>query len=284
MPRRMWPETTSMTLPIAPKLRSKDPALPTGEASVRSLPIGQTQSDVISPELALVSPELAEAARLRLPDQPWELALRRARLSLLRDAGGDRSRGSTSVSVPDPSASRIAHLAATVAARSDLLEAKLEGRARRRRIVRGIVLATAIVGALLVGLPLLDGWNGGSGESVLTTLPPRASSDTRVDTQSPLLPSAGYVVSPGGSFLTDASGRRIASFTLPLRCGDDRQLQIRDIPVSGRSLRLTTRAVGRAITVRLTGRILRQDRVRGVVAAEGLACSADPVAFFARLS
>lgn len=99
----------------------------------------------------------------------------------------------------------------------------------------------------------------------------------------PLLPHGGYVVSPSGSFLTDESGNSIETFTLPLRCGPH-QLVVRDIPVSGRSFEFTGSAVGRAVTVRVHGRVLDRTRVEGTAVAEGRACTADLVVFVAHLS
>jgi hypothetical protein len=274
-----------MNPPIAPEVRSKQPSFRTADASARPRSIGPTQSEAISPELALVSPELAEVARLRLPDPPWEVALRRAGVSRVRNASEDGPWEQTSSPVPEAATTPIAHVGSSVLPSSDLFDDELDERTRRWRVRSALILVAAIAIAVISVLLGLDVWKRGNGESVLTTpSAPDTLTDTPVDTQSPLVPSAGYVVSPGGSLLTDASGRRIASFTLPLRCGDARQLVIRDIPLSGRSLRVSTRAVGRAITVRLTGRILRRDRLRGVVSAAGPACSADPVAFVARLS
>ncbi len=142
-----------------------------------------------------------------------------------------------------------------------------------------------MVGALAVGVPRLDVWQTGDAERVLITNPPvpTTSGEIQVEAPSRLLPSTGYVVSPGGSFMTDASGRTIEFFTLPLRCGT-RQLVIQGIPLSGPSLRFVGKAAGRAITVRLSGRILDREHVRGVVAARGSLCETDPVAFSARVS
>ena len=46
---------------------------------------GDTELGVISPELALVDPAAAAAARTLLPDHPWEVAVERARRALVED-------------------------------------------------------------------------------------------------------------------------------------------------------------------------------------------------------
>lgn len=259
-----------MSLPTAPKVRSNHPPSPSAERFACPCPTGLTQADVISPELALVSPQLAKAARLQLPDRPWEVPLRRSRPSLSRCAV-------SAALVPK------AQFRPTKGGRSHPLGAS-GGGGRRRQLLRGLVFAT-VVGALAVPAVDLDVRKSGYGERVVTTSPPARtpSAKTQVKAPSHLLPNTGYVVSPGGSFMTSASGRTIEFFTLPLRCGS-RQLVIQNIPVPGRSLRFAGKAVGRAITVRLSGRLVDREHVRGVVVAHGSLCNSDPVAFSARVS
>jgi hypothetical protein len=154
------------------------------------------------------------------------------------------------------------------------------GRAQRERRVRTFVVAAVVVvglGVAALGIDGDDSVSPGGARSLAT------SPDTQADaTRRLLLPSAGYVVTPSGSFMTDGSGRAIGSFTLPLRCGS-RPLVVESIPLSGPSIRYNGRA-SRAITVQLTARILDREHVRGVVVARGPSCSSDPVAFRARLS
>ena len=213
-------------------------------------------TDEISPELAMVSPELSASERERLPERPWEEATdRAARKPSRRPVRMRRDQRSTT------------HR--TIARR--------ESQLRRRRQARGF-LAIGLVAASLVAVSSLRG--GGDlvppsaavpGSSAdLTAGPPR------------LLPNAGYVVSPRGSFLTARSGRSIVTFTLPVRCGGS-DVVIRDIPVSGRFFRITREAAGR-VTVRLSGRVVRRQEITGRVAATGGACAPRRVAFRARVS
>lgn len=268
---------------------------------------------MISPELALVSPELAEAARLQSPNRPWEVAVEHGCAPRVCRVDSEGQAPTPSV-VPEARATPLTAGRALAPAQPDSPEiqarlqrerARVETResrvfatemtaaqltpadrgVRRWRVALGLVLAVVVAGALAVGVPRLDVWKSGSEEGVLTAEPPVRTSpgERKVESPSILLPSAGYVVSPGGSFMTDASGRTIESFTLPLRCGS-RPLVIEDIPVSRRSLRFTGKAVGGAMTVRLSGRVLDSERVRGTVAADGSACKPGRVNFFARLS
>jgi hypothetical protein len=215
----------------------------------KNSPAGRDRApaNAITPELALVSPELAKTARGRLPDRPWEI-----------EAEGE-------------SPSRRTRPRSSTA----------NSRAQRERRVRAVVAAAVVVVALGVAALGIDGDDAVSPEGARS---PATSPDTQAGaTRRLLLPSAGYVVTPSGSFMTDASGRAIGSFTLPLRCGS-RPLVVESIPVSGQSIRYNGRAMGGTITVRLTGRILDREHVRGVVVARGPSCSSDPVAFRARLS
>lgn len=98
-----------------------------------------------------------------------------------------------------------------------------------------------------------------------------------------LTPGGGYVVTPRGSLLADATGGAIREFTLPLECGS-KPLVLRDVPVPGPSFTFAGTAVGSAVRVRLQATVLPPGRVRGVVVAESEACSPARVAFEARLS
>jgi hypothetical protein len=207
---------------------------------------GREPANAITPELALVSPELAEVDRRRLPDRPWEAV-------------------------------------APVSAQSELRATASDDGARRRRFVRVLVLATVAVTGLLLVVPHVRD-TGSEHHPPATGTPIRTTPKSpRLEPRPLLLPRAGYVVLPGGSFMTGASGRMIESFTLPVRC-DSRQVVVADIPVVGRSLRFEGRSVGRAVIVRLSGRVVDRERVRGVVAATGPGCASRPIRFLARLS
>jgi hypothetical protein len=214
-------------------------------------------TDDISPELAMVSPELSASERERLPERPWEEATDRAA----------RKRPSR----------RPVRMRRDQSSTTQRAIARSESQLRRRWQARGF-LAVGLAAALLVAVSSLRGGGDPAPPSVavpgskadLTAGPPR------------LLPNAGYVVSPRGSFLTARSGRSIVTFTLPVRCGGS-DLVIRDIPVSGRSFRITRRAAGQ-VTVRLSGRVVRGQEITGRVAATGGACAPRRVAFRARVS
>jgi hypothetical protein len=218
-------------------------------------------TDDISPELALVSPELSEAERERLPERPWEKAADRA-------ARQPPPRHSGRVRRPDrPSTARQASTSLS------------DPRPRWGRRAHGF-LAIALVSALLIGLSSL--WGGDGSEAPPTAAVPASRGELTAG-QPRLLPNAGYVVSPRGSLLTARSGRSIVTFTLPLRCGRS-DIVIRDIPVSGRSFRVTRRAPGR-VTVRLSGRVVRGQQIAGkVVVVQGACAPPRHVTFRARVS
>lgn len=246
---------------------------------------------VISPELALVSPELAQAARLRLPDRPWEVTARQAPASAPRRVDvapvpsavgfpGRPTADQAAAAIPLPptraEADQIRRLAMKASA---VAEARGEARRRARRLFA----LTAALGVFVVIVGAL--WERGGNEARAPTRRPVAEAPRQSagKTAMPLLASAGYVVQPDGGFLTSPSGRVIESFTLPIRCGS-RQLVIRDIPVRGRSLQFAGEAVRQTATVRLRARIIDRMHVRGVVIASGARCNTDRVEFSARLS
>jgi hypothetical protein len=247
----------------------------------------------VSPELALVSPELAEAARLRLPDRPWEAAIHAARTS--------RERGPTSLTARPL---RIRLDGAAVAAASSagperphlepldtenmrqlaakaLVLAEAQAHSRRRRRLMQLALAVLLTAGVLRAVQSTP-WKAAP-EAETITKPPVVAPVTPTAEDSPLLPNAGYVVSPGGSFSTDSSGRAIASFTLPIRCRA-RSVVVRGVPVHGKTFRFAGPALGRRANVRLRGRVPDRQHVTGTVVARGEGCTGRRVAFVARLS
>jgi hypothetical protein len=98
-----------------------------------------------------------------------------------------------------------------------------------------------------------------------------------------LTPNGGYVVVPAGSLLASPTGNEIASFSLPRLCGD-RTLVVEHVPVPGRRLRFSGKAVGQDVEIRLLGRARNAGHLSGVIRVAGKGCRSAPVRFTARLS
>lgn len=232
--------------------------------------VPQLDAEHLSPELALVCPELAAAARSVAPEQPWE-------------KGTSICRAAPSPKLAEATPPASAALPVT-----------------RRSAAPGLALVVAIAAVVATGAVRLSDQTGpeATGGYALVERPgsdaPKTAVPTAPAAKAPepardapttrpvLLASAGYTVSPRGSFLTDRSGRSIVSFTLPLRCGS-RPLVIENVPFPGRSTRFTATVVDRRVTVHLVARALGRKRVRGTVEAEGPGCRGR-VDFLARLS
>jgi hypothetical protein len=132
---------------------------------------------------------------------------------------------------------------------------------------------------LAVAAMRLDAWRTEGGKSGSA-----GTSPAELGRRPLLLPSAGYVVRPGGRLLTSSSGRAIVFFELPVRCGP-RPLVIEHIPLSGRSFRITRARVGGGVAVDLSARIVDRQHIRGTVVAKGRTCTPRrAVHFSARLS
>ena len=219
---------------------------------------GRSAPEDFSPELALVSPELAVGARLRMSDRPWEEAFPEAE--------------HTGVDVPREQPRRRGR------SFSSSLRARAAIRLSRRR-TSGLVLLAVVVAGIFVASRTDLLTNDGRDGPAANPLAPDPASTADAST---LIPNAGYVVSPSGSFLTASSGGEIAFFTLPLRCGPD-PLVIEDIPVSAGAIRFAGKATS-GVDVNLSARVLDSRRVRGIVSATGQQCNAGQLKFFARLS
>jgi hypothetical protein len=226
--------------------------------------------DDISPELALVWPELASEARLRLPERPWEEAFARMPpggvARQLQPALHERNVMNVR------SLQTVASSGALSAGRADSHTARV----RRRRSVSRVLFAATAIALAVVGVLRSGFWDVAWDEGAPTRSP------ASPERQPTLLPGSGYVVFPAGNFMTDPSGRTIEFFTLPLRCGS-RELVLEDVPVSAGAIRFTGKTAG-GVIVHVTGRLLDRQRVRGFASASGPRCSTGRVAFSARLS
>ena len=249
---------------ISPELALVDPdaaaaaraALPDGSGSA---PVGS--SGVITPELALVDPDAAAAARAALPDRPWDIALDRAR------AGR-----------PPPALPGIG----TPVARDAPIQAVRPrrprvGAAAARRVAFMVVWAVMITGIAL--LAEVRGTNAPALGVDAATVPSR---QTRLPTP---VPNAGYVIGARSGFRIGPQGRAIGSFTLPVQClwgvplgrvavGTDRSFSFHGT---------VRRTDGQRVRVSLTGFFTGPRRAVGSVAVQGPGCLRRPVTFVARL-
>jgi hypothetical protein len=215
--------------------------------------------DVVSPELALVSPELADSARRDL-----------------------RPRAVVDPRRPGPGR---AGARSDGGAEGSLARSRPAGNGRRfRGLSRPQIIAAALVAGVLVTGALAQFWPGdrdGGAPRPVADEGPLASG--KPGGRAPLVANGGYVVSPGGSFVTGDSGRSIETFTLPLRCGSV-PLVVEDIPLRGQVLRFSGTAAGGATTVHIRAQVRDRSNVQGVVSADGASCPAGAVSFSARLS
>ncbi len=231
---------------------------------------------VITPELALVDPDAAAAARAALPDRPWEVALARA----LADRPAP-ALAPTLAPAPDFGGDPVALVRSTAPEplRDDVdLRPPRVGVAAARRLVFALVWAVMITSVALLAevrhpdVPVL----GAEAASV----PSRgASLPTPV-------PGAGYVIGAKSGFRIGPQGRAIGALVLPVECLWDAPLGRIAIGVDKTfSFRGTTRrADGRRVRVWLTGRFTGPRRAVGSVTVRGRGCVRRTVTFVARLS
>jgi hypothetical protein len=205
----------------------------------------------ISPELALVSPELAERERTRVRKQPWDIPACGVELPRVLD-GADAA-------------------------------ARLRRRRRfPRRWGHARMVAPVLAAALGVVVAVISLERASGPSPAITRHVDAANGAQWAERSGVLFSRSGYVVTPAGSFMTGASGRMIEFFTLPVRCGSG-QLVIRNVPVFRGRLRFRGEPED-GVTVQLRGRVLDRERMRGYVTVSGPGCGARRVAFAARLS
>lgn len=221
---------------------------------------GAPRSEEFSPELALVDPVAAAAARAELPARPWDVPRDNA---LRRPAQPLAPRDEPSVASAIPADPR-----------------RLE-RARRRAPRRGLSavhrLAWMSVWAVLVtGLALV----------AEVSSPNAPALGARVQPVLPTpVPRAGYRIGPRSGFRTGAEARALGSFTLPVPCARGVELP-RLIVHADKSFSFNGTVTGRrrAFRVWLQGRFVAHDTAVGSVTVRAAGCPRQPVAFVAQLT
>ncbi len=215
----------------------------------------------ISPELALVDPCLAAAARAALPDEPWNHALEQAR--------------SREVAVPLATPVRST---GTAFAPTQVPERPRVGAAAVRRLA--LVAAWAV---LITGFALLAEVRSPGGPAVVA----EASTSGRAQEVLPTpVPGGGYVIDGRSSFRVGPQGRAIGAMTLPVRCLWG--VRLPRIPVAGDksfAYRGTLRGTRmQPVSIRLEGKFEGPRHARGTIAVKGRGCRTVTVSFRARLS
>lgn len=224
-----------------------------------SLPVRFGSAGAISPELALIDPTAAAAARAALPDEPWNVALHRA---LAERPGVPAGLVRAAADVP------------TGRSRSS----QRVGVAALRRLVLMVVWIVMVTGTALVAelrspdAPALEA--GAASVPAPTTRPATP------------LPGSGYVIGPRSGFRIGPQGRAIGSLTLPVPClwgvplgrvviADDRTFSFQGL-VRG--------AGGQVVRVWFAGRFSSSSTARGTVTVRGAGCTRRRIPFVARLS
>jgi hypothetical protein len=233
----------------------------------------------ITPELALVSPELAEAGRAQLPSKPWEAAAgqpstahaRHRRRSITKPRSG---RGWGKLAVLAVALFGAALLVVGVLLDSPSTRPSATEPPRSSAQGAGSRVSVPKAGAATGRKTPAEGEKRGAGKE--------GTKGTTGVAKPSLQPRGGYVVSPSGSLSTNASGRAIETFVLPLACAG-RPLVLSDVPVTARSFTFAGRADA-GPTVRLRARVVDRGHIRGVVSADGPGCPSAGVSFQARLS
>jgi hypothetical protein len=246
----------------------------------------------ISPELALVSPELSALARAGLSDRPWESFL---------PAGG----------VVD-----LVPLEFVLAPRGDIAPVDhVARRSRRRRVPVGPIVLAGFVGLVAVGsvLPTRDApslappqAHAGNPSPAPDPAPPTATSPPiSTDREPPPLPATsptspvpplgppeatsptprGYVFTNGKGFLqVDAAGRTILQLQAVVPCAGTIQLNSIAVGPDG-SFHVRRRAArGKGLPLDISGTVASPTRVHGSIRVVRGACRNVGLRFVGRLS
>ena len=258
-------------------------------------------AEPLSPELALVSPELAVAARAALADRPWEAFLPlAAEVAPLRPPAG----------VPDSSVA-VAEADVDAVAVGSVSHAPSR---HRPRVPIGLVLLAAFVGLLVAGsvLPVRDAPTlgpplaqagttpatapkpaavapapaiviapGRDPAPPLATVPARA----RVSTAPPQPAVQMYAMASGKGFLRIDAGRRsIVELRAILPCAGT--VNVRDISFAANGAFHVRRHVGfgARLPVTIQGHAVGERVARGTIRVTGGTCRGVGLGFVARVS
>ena len=224
----------------------------------------------LSPELALVSPELAAAARARLPERPWEAFAPPPAASQPEPASALR------LAAPPPVPPRAAPLRPAPAPRRPL---------RSRPLVRTTAWVAAAAAALtLASLPVRDA----------PTLSPR--DDARAAAPAPAL-TPPSVVPPGtnraqarpgeypiaghGGFVVVARPPAVTALAFRTRCGAPSGVSVAIAADGSFAGGENVSAAGRRTTLEVSGRFLDPDTAAGTVRVLRAGCDSGLVPFVA---
>jgi hypothetical protein len=235
-------------------------------------PAGDGPAEVLTPELALVDPVAAAAARAALPERPWELALDRARRR--PEGPADRAPFAGDQDV------------VRVDAPAEVIRRRGPDRRRKQRTIgvhaaRRLVWMTAWA-IMVTGLALLA--------EVHTPNAPALGAEDKTVAPAPrpeLTPVAGrgYAIGPKSGFRVGPQGRAIGGFTLPVPCVEGVELPRLPLGAGATfSFRGTIRwRQGRSVRVWLHGRFTSSSVAAGAVTVRGPGCPRHPVTFVAHV-
>jgi hypothetical protein len=207
--------------------------------------------EAISPELALVCPELAAAARASLPDRPWE------------------------VFAPPPPRERPALRLVSSPATAAPAPAPLAP--APRRTVRRPALGTALGVLAAAGLVVTGLLPARDAPTLRRTTTPLPRPAPQAPAKAPLIPPGAYEVNGGGTLLVVGGGTTLTGFAPPNRCLPNGATLQAPIAADG-SFGVVYRVGGS--TVELSGRIV-DGRISGSYRARRPGCVTLRVPFIA---